>query len=192
MLRTHRSLEAYCATQSWRLVFVFPSNGAPLKWKWQGKTCPPQIPHGLTRDRTRAYAVRGRWLTAWAMARPMKQVTYWGSTNIRFHRTKFSRHGDLAPGICAPLVERVALHVAVSLQRCVFDGSDQTVNLKCTTNRSCVACCVSAVGLVASHMLDGGSDGSYWYCTGRTACIQSAAQGDPQYIVRVCGRCSAL
>jgi hypothetical protein len=26
--------------------------------------CPPQISHGLTRDRTRAFAVRGRRLTA--------------------------------------------------------------------------------------------------------------------------------
>jgi hypothetical protein len=26
--------------------------------------CPPQIPHGLTRDRTQASAVRGRRLTA--------------------------------------------------------------------------------------------------------------------------------
>jgi hypothetical protein len=32
--------------------------------------CPPQIPHGLTRARTRASAVRGQRLTAWAMARP--------------------------------------------------------------------------------------------------------------------------
>jgi hypothetical protein len=32
--------------------------------------CPPQIPHGLTWDRTRASAVEGRRLTAWAMARP--------------------------------------------------------------------------------------------------------------------------
>jgi hypothetical protein len=50
--------------------FVFPSNGAPVEWNWQGKTevlgekpipvprCPPQIPHGLTRDRTRASARR--------------------------------------------------------------------------------------------------------------------------------------
>jgi hypothetical protein len=42
----------------------FPSNGAPMEWNWQGKTeelgekpvpvplCPPQIPHGLARDRT--------------------------------------------------------------------------------------------------------------------------------------------
>jgi hypothetical protein len=32
--------------------------------------CPPQIPHGLTRDRTWPSAVRGRRLTAWAMVRP--------------------------------------------------------------------------------------------------------------------------
>jgi hypothetical protein len=32
--------------------------------------CPPQIPHGLTWDRTLASAVGGRRLTAWAMARP--------------------------------------------------------------------------------------------------------------------------
>jgi hypothetical protein len=32
--------------------------------------CPPQIPHGPTRDRTRASTVRGQRLTAWAMARP--------------------------------------------------------------------------------------------------------------------------
>jgi hypothetical protein len=33
--------------------------------------CPPQIPNGLTRDRTRASAVGGRRLTAWAMTRPL-------------------------------------------------------------------------------------------------------------------------
>jgi hypothetical protein len=32
--------------------------------------CPPQIPHDLTWDRTRAPAVGSRRLTAWAMARP--------------------------------------------------------------------------------------------------------------------------
>jgi hypothetical protein len=54
-----------------------------VEWNWQGKTevlgekplpvplCPPQIPHGLTWDWSRASAVSGRWLTAWAMARPM-------------------------------------------------------------------------------------------------------------------------
>jgi hypothetical protein len=33
-----------------------------------------------------------------------KGVPYWGPTNIRSHRTKFIFHGDLAPGICLPLV----------------------------------------------------------------------------------------
>jgi hypothetical protein len=62
----------------------FPSNGAPVEWYWQGKTevsgekpvpmplCPPQILHGLTRDRTRASMVGGQWLTAWAMAWPIR------------------------------------------------------------------------------------------------------------------------
>jgi hypothetical protein len=65
------------------IFYPFPSNGARVKWNWQGKTevlgekpvpvplCPPQIPHGLTRDRTRASAVGGRRLTAWAMARSL-------------------------------------------------------------------------------------------------------------------------
>jgi hypothetical protein len=64
------------------IFYPFPSNGALVEWNWQGKTkvlrgkpvpvplCPPQIPHGLTRDRTRASAVGGRRRTAWAMARP--------------------------------------------------------------------------------------------------------------------------
>jgi hypothetical protein len=33
--------------------------------------CPPQIPHDLTWDRTRAAAVGSQWLTAWAMAQPI-------------------------------------------------------------------------------------------------------------------------
>jgi hypothetical protein len=65
----------------------FRSNGSQVEWNWQGKTevleeklvpvplCPPQIPHGLTRDRTRASAVGGRRLTAWAMARPQVMHT---------------------------------------------------------------------------------------------------------------------
>jgi hypothetical protein len=60
----------------------FPTNGAP-EWNWQGETeelgekpvpvplCPPQIPHGLTRDRSRASAVGGQRVTAWAMALPL-------------------------------------------------------------------------------------------------------------------------
>jgi hypothetical protein len=74
------------------LVFsIFPSNGAPVEWNWQGKTevlgekpvpvplCPPLIPHRLTRDWTRASAVGGRQLTAWAMARPVTAVTFTAS-----------------------------------------------------------------------------------------------------------------
>jgi hypothetical protein len=34
--------------------------------------CPPQIPHGLIRDRTRASAVGGQRLSAWGMARPRR------------------------------------------------------------------------------------------------------------------------
>jgi hypothetical protein len=81
----------------------FPSNGAPVEWNWQGKTevlgekpvpaplCPPQIPHGLTRDWTRASAVIGRLLTAWAMARPTivsrsrNVYTYSVSLTARYH-----------------------------------------------------------------------------------------------------------
>jgi hypothetical protein len=59
-----------------------------VEWYWQGKTeelgkkpvpvplCPPQIPHGLTRTRTRASAVRGRRLTNWALARPCRVVAH--------------------------------------------------------------------------------------------------------------------
>jgi hypothetical protein len=69
------------------VIFIFPSNGAPVEWNWQGKSevlgeklvavplCPPQIPHGLTRDRTRTSAVGGRRLSAWAMARPNSTLT---------------------------------------------------------------------------------------------------------------------
>jgi hypothetical protein len=78
----------------------FPSNGAPVEWNWQGKTeelgekpvpvplCPQQIPHGLTRDRTRASAVGGRRLTASATARPSIHLTSWGDSNYEHLRTQ--------------------------------------------------------------------------------------------------------
>jgi hypothetical protein len=84
--------DATDAPQPWGLLcnpvmkmisfFVFPCHWAPVEWNWQGKPevlgekpvpvtlCPTQIAHGLTRDRTRAAAVRGWRLTAWALARP--------------------------------------------------------------------------------------------------------------------------
>jgi hypothetical protein len=77
-----------CNPMKMKLMMIifcpFPSNGAPVKA--QGKTeklgekpvqvplRPPQIPHGLTRDRTRASAVGGQRLTAWAMARPVHKL----------------------------------------------------------------------------------------------------------------------
>jgi hypothetical protein len=71
----------YGRTAALRLI-VQPYDVAPMEWNWQGKAevlgekpvpmplCPLQILHGLTRNRTRASAVGGRRLTAWAMARP--------------------------------------------------------------------------------------------------------------------------
>jgi hypothetical protein len=74
-----RHQQAYCSysTRVWRET-------AGLCW--QGKTevgekrvpvplCPPQIPHRLSRARTRAPVVRGRQLTAWAIARPYSSLT---------------------------------------------------------------------------------------------------------------------
>jgi hypothetical protein len=84
------AVKAYCATLwwSWLVFFVFPCNGAPVEWNWQGKTevlgekivpvplCLTQIPHGLNWDRTRASTVRGRRLTAWDMARSIYLVSF--------------------------------------------------------------------------------------------------------------------
>ena len=78
--------------------FLFPCNGAPVEWNWQGKPevlgenpvpvplCPPQIPHGLTRDRTRASAVRGRRLTAWAMARSLLRMLLRSCSSVQNNR----------------------------------------------------------------------------------------------------------
>jgi hypothetical protein len=57
--------------------------------------CPPQISYGLIRDRTRASAVRGRRLTAWAMVRPQPCLCY--ETTMKFtliHLCAESRHND--------------------------------------------------------------------------------------------------
>jgi hypothetical protein len=88
----------YGRTSAWRFLCnpvtkmitfrLFPSNGAPVQWNWQGKTellgekpvpvtlCPPHIPDGLTPYRTRASAVGGQRLAAWAMARPCRTVYF--------------------------------------------------------------------------------------------------------------------
>jgi hypothetical protein len=51
--------------------------------------CPPQIPHGLTREWTRASAVGGRRLTAWAMARPSRRFGVMKVIKERLHRLRF-------------------------------------------------------------------------------------------------------
>jgi hypothetical protein len=75
------------STQAWMPAYVSILRIPQMIWVWivtveywQGKTeelgekpvpmplCPPQIPHGLTRSRTRASAVRGRRLTTWGTA----------------------------------------------------------------------------------------------------------------------------
>jgi hypothetical protein len=86
MLRTHRSLEGLLYNplrKMMKIFLLFHFNGAPVECKLQSKTdvlgekpvplplCPTQIPHGPTRDRT---AVRGRRLTACAMARPSSEL----------------------------------------------------------------------------------------------------------------------
>jgi hypothetical protein len=56
-------------------------------WYWQEKTeelkekpvpvslCPPQVLRALTQVQTQVFAVRGRQLTAWAIAQPYLGVT---------------------------------------------------------------------------------------------------------------------
>jgi hypothetical protein len=71
----------------WRIPQMIWVWRATVEWYWQGKTeelgeksvpvplCPPQIPHVLTRAQTRASAVTGRWLTTWAMPRPIRGLS---------------------------------------------------------------------------------------------------------------------
>jgi hypothetical protein len=74
---------------------------------WQEKTeelgekpvplplCPPQIPHGLTRARTPASAVRDRRLTTWAMARPRTALQ--SCQQSCSHLLKMTVFWDVAP-----------------------------------------------------------------------------------------------
>jgi hypothetical protein len=98
------------------IFYPFPVNGAPVEWNWQGKSevlgekpvpvtlCPPQIPHGLIRDRTRASVAEGRRLTAWAMAR-------------LFHTLKFvQRLKPFACGTCpSPRVKTLIMKINATL-----------------------------------------------------------------------------
>jgi hypothetical protein len=112
MLRTHRSLKAYCATLWWkwrerRLDFFSFFQVMKHRWneidrgkpKYSGKNLSQcHFVHHKShmdwpRDRTRSSAVGGRRLTAWAMARPSAfyalisasfSVHIKVTTNIRF------------------------------------------------------------------------------------------------------------
>jgi hypothetical protein len=84
------------STQVWMPTYVSILHIPQMIWVWRamvewyidGKTeelgekpvpmplCSPQIPHGLTRVRTRASAVRGRRLATWAMARPSSNLSH--------------------------------------------------------------------------------------------------------------------
>jgi hypothetical protein len=106
-LRTHCRLKAYCATLVMKMkrkmvsFIIFPSNGNDRGKPVPVTLCPPKIPHGVTRNRTRASAVGGRRLTAWAMAQPKTRllwhlvkhtaysyVSYWGLHAFRLQKDK--------------------------------------------------------------------------------------------------------
>jgi hypothetical protein len=46
----------------------------------------------------------------------MKQVAYLGASNISHHRKKFSRHGEVAPVICALLQQAMKLQSVFLLE----------------------------------------------------------------------------
>jgi hypothetical protein len=50
--------------------------------------CPPQIPHDLNWDRTRAAEVGSRLLTAWAMSRPKHVISHVGCVEISSYRVE--------------------------------------------------------------------------------------------------------
>jgi hypothetical protein len=118
------ALMGYCATlwgRWWRslVFFVYPCNGAPMEWNWQGKTevlgeklvpvplCPPQIPHGPIRNRTWVSAVSGRRITARAMARPIFDL----DSNMVILKNLF-----------VPTVKQSSWSHSL-LQKCKLDGS---------------------------------------------------------------------
>jgi hypothetical protein len=54
---------------------------------------PPQIPHGLTQDRSRVSAVKGRRITAWIMARNFRGLKV-HVNNIKIHLLPHREHSS--------------------------------------------------------------------------------------------------
>jgi hypothetical protein len=74
--------------------------------------CPPQIPHDLTGDRTRAAAVGSQRLTAWAMARPLTSIFVYHP----YFAELLSVYPDSMPVILTGCLFRVRLFVRSSLK----------------------------------------------------------------------------
>jgi hypothetical protein len=113
------------------IFLIFPCNGAPVEWNWQGKPevlgekpvpvplCSPQTPHAFNRDRTRASAVRGRRLTAWAMARPVVCLTDCGTKQTMKHVTT---------RLLSPVIGSFTSHMSLFFRFCWCGQVASTVN----------------------------------------------------------------
>jgi hypothetical protein len=93
--------------------------------------CPSQIPHGLTRARTRAYAVRGQRLTAWAMARPPKACSWSYMCTFSTYRFTSLSHGQTysyhSSGCSLLWLSRPTAVVVITNDRTSDDGGDLSV-----------------------------------------------------------------
>jgi hypothetical protein len=119
LLRTHRSLKAYCATRVMKmkmklrmrlssLLPSFTSNGAPVEWNWQGKTDNSEkkinqchfVHHkshmDLTWDRTRASVVRD--IERCVKTKFWKIIQAWLSSELHAHiKLYFLPHTEDSP-----------------------------------------------------------------------------------------------
>jgi hypothetical protein len=74
----------------WIIIIIYLWNGSEKeKRNFSRETQPsgappPQISHGLARDRNRSPTLRGRRITAWAMTRPLKHEAYLNNTKNQF------------------------------------------------------------------------------------------------------------
>jgi hypothetical protein len=87
-----------------------------------------------------------------------KQVPFWGSTNIRYHHTKFSYHSDLAPSNCAPLYEcNLTVWYFIYLQSADYCitvcGCESTLLCFCLLTQNCVAFIINSHVLINYWML---------------------------------------